>query len=265
MDLCSLASGSSGNCIFVGDDKTSVLIDVGVSAKLAESGLNTIDKTLKDIDGILITHEHSDHIRGAGVAARKLGVPIYGTRGTIEAMKRCSSLGKVDQGLYREIRPDENFQIGNLEIAPFRISHDAAEPVAYRVNGGGKSVAVVTDLGIFTQYTVDHLVGLDAVLIEANHDVRMLQVGGYPYYLKQRILGDHGHLSNENAGRLLCRILHDDLRHVLLGHLSQENNYEALAYESVCAEVTLGDNPYRASDFRIGVARRDAVSETIHI
>lgn len=265
MNLCSIASGSSGNCIFIGTEQTSLLVDIGISAKQAETGLHTIDRTLKDIDGILVTHEHSDHIRGVGVAARKVGIPIYGTKGTLEAIKNCSSLGKIDEGLYREISPDEIFQVGDMEIVPFRISHDAADPVAYRVNSGEKSAAVVTDLGVYNDYIVDHLQGLDAVLLEANHDVRMLQAGVYPYYLKQRILSNHGHLSNENAGRLLCRILHDNLKSVFLGHLSKENNYEALAYETVCTEVTLGDNPYRANDFKIQVARRSEASEPVYI
>ena len=265
MNLCSIASGSSGNCIFIGTEQTSLLVDIGISAKQAETGLHTIDRTLKDIDGILVTHEHSDHICGVGVAARKAGIPIYGTKGTLEAIKNCSSLGKIDEGLYREISPDEIFQVGDMEIVPFRISHDAADPVAYRVNSGEKSAAVVTDLGVYNDYIVDHLQGLDAVLLEANHDVRMLQAGVYPYYLKQRILSNHGHLSNENAGRLLCRILHDNLKSVFLGHLSKENNYEALAYETVCTEVTLGDNPYRANDFKIQVARRSEASEPVYI
>ena len=265
MELCCIASGSSGNCIFIGTEQTSLLVDIGISAKQAETGLHTIDRTLKDIDGILVTHEHSDHIRGVGVAARRAGIPIYGTKGTLEAIKNCSSLGKIDEGLYREISPDEIFQVGDMEIVPFRISHDAADPVAYRVNSGEKSAAVVTDLGVYNDYIVDHLQGLDAVLLEANHDVRMLQAGVYPYYLKQRILSNHGHLSNENAGRLLCRILHDNLKSVFLGHLSKENNYEALAYETVCTEVTLGDNPYRANDFKIQVARRSEASEPVYI
>ena len=265
MNLCSIASGSSGNCIFIGTEQTNLLVDIGISAKQAETGLHTIDRTLKDIDGILVTHEHSDHIRGVGVAARRAGIPIYGTKGTLEAIKNCSSLGKIDEGLYREISPDEIFQVGDMEIVPFRISHDAADPVAYRVNSGEKSAAVVTDLGVYNDYIVDHLQGLDAVLLEANHDVRMLQAGVYPYYLKQRILSNHGHLSNENAGRLLCRILHDNLKSVFLGHLSKENNYEALAYETVCTEVTLGDNPYRANDFKIQVARRSEASEPVYI
>ena len=124
---------------------------------------------------------------------------------------------------------------------------------------------IATDLGKYNDYIIENLQGLDALLLEANHDIRMLQVGKYPYYLKQRILGDRGHLSNENAGRLLCRLLHDNLKAIFLGHLSRENNYEELAYETVCSEVTLGDNPYKSKDFRIQVAKRDFVSDVVTV
>ena len=133
------------------------------------------------------------------------------------------------------------------------------------MNHKNQSVGIVTDLGVYSDYTIGHLRGLDAVLMEANHDIRMLQVGPYPYYLKQRILGKQGHLSNENAGRLLCEILHDGMKAVMLGHLSRENNYEELAFETVCQEVTLGDNPYKAKDFFISVAKRDEVSALVTI
>lgn len=265
MDFCSIASGSSGNCVFAGTDHTGLLVDAGISARQVEKGLNSIGRTAREMDGVLITHEHSDHIKGVGVLARKYGLPIYGTEGTLRAVKNCSSLGVIDDSLFCEIRADEPFEVGDMEILPFSIPHDAADPVAYRMNSSGKSVAVVTDLGVYTDYIVNHLQDLDAVLLEANHDIHMLQVGSYPYYLKQRILGKRGHLSNENAGRLLCRILHDNLKRIYLGHLSRENNYEALAYEAVCSEVTLGDNPYKAKDFMIQVARRDAVSEPVHV
>lgn len=265
MNLCSIASGSSGNCIYIGSDRSSVLVDVGISGKRIEAGLNSIERKTAEMDGILITHEHSDHIQGLGVVARKHHIPIYATGGTIEAIREKGGLGKIDDSLFHEIRPDEHFQIGNLEILPFTISHDAAEPVAYRVSHERQSVGIITDLGEYSDYTVDHLKELDAVLVEANHDINMLQVGRYPYYLKQRILGKRGHLSNENAGRLLCEILHDKMKAVLLGHLSQENNYEELAFETVCQEVTLGDNPYRAKDFFISVARRNEVSAFVSI
>ena len=150
-------------------------------------------------------------------------------------------------------------------IHPFTSPHDAAQPVGYRLAYGTKSVGIATDLGKYTDYMIENLENLDALLLESNHDVNMLQVGPYPYLLKQRILGDRGHLSNENAGRLLGRILHDGMKAVLLGHLSQENNYEELAFETVCQEVTFGDNPYKASDFDISIARRDRVSRTVEI
>lgn len=263
MRLCSIASGSSGNCIYVGSERTHLLIDTGISGKKVEFGLNSLDLTTKDLDGIFITHEHSDHIKGLGVIARKCQVPIYATPGTIRAMEKDASLGKMPEGIFHPIEADEDFFLGDMKLHPFRISHDAAEPVGYRVEHGQSRVAVATDMGKYNEYTVRQLSNLDALLLESNHDVRMLQVGAYPYYLKQRILGEKGHLSNESAGQLLCRILHDHLKAVLLGHLSKENNYEALAYETVCAEVTMGENEYKAGDFNIAVASRDRLSDVV--
>ena len=183
----------------------------------------------------------------------------------MNAIANCSSLGTIDAGLYREIHVDEDFQVGDVTVHPFEIPHDAAQPSAYRISHEETSVAVVTDLGVFSDYIIENMKGLDAVLLEANHDIRMLQAGPYPYYLKQRILGTHGHLSNENAGRLLCRVLHDNLKHIFLGHLSKENNYDALAYETVCMEVTMGENPYKASDFQICVAERSEISQLVTV
>jgi len=265
MRLCSIASGSSGNCIYVGSDTTHLLVDVGISGKRTELGLNSLGITAGELDGILVTHEHADHISGLGVLSRRYGIPIYATNGTIEEMKRCRSLGNVDENLFHIIRADEKFTIKDLVIDPMRISHDAAEPVAYRVRYGDKKVAVATDMGLYNDYIVESLKGMDAILLEANHDVNMLQVGPYPYYLKQRILGDRGHLSNENCGRLLSRILHDDMKGILLGHLSQENNLPELAYETVRVEITLGDNPYKADDFRMQIANRSEVTPAIEV
>ena len=265
MRLCSIASGSSGNCIYVGSDCAHVLIDAGISGRRVEAGLNSLELTGRDLDGILITHEHSDHIKGLGVIARKYGIPIYATGGTVDAMVRSGSLGKIPEGIFREIREDEPFLIKDLVINPFTIPHDAAQPVGYRLECGEHSVGIATDLGKYNEYIIENLQNLDALLLEANHDIRMLQVGRYPYYLKQRIMGDRGHLSNENAGQLLCRLLHDNLKAVFLGHLSKENNYEELAYETVCSEVTMGDNPYKSKDFNIQVAKRDYISETVTV
>ncbi len=265
MRLCSIASGSSGNCIYVGSEAAHLLVDVGISGKRIEKGLRELGLTGKDIDGILITHEHADHIQGLGVIARKFEIPVYATEGTIRAIKDCEGLGKVDGELFQTIQEDRKFTIKDLTVNPMRISHDAAQPVGYRIAYGSKKVAVCTDLGVYNEYTVECLKGMDALLLEANHDVNMLQVGPYPYYLKQRILGDRGHLSNENAGRLLSRILHDELQTVLLGHLSKENNLPELAFESVRMEINMGDNPYAAGDFDIRVAGRSELSPVIHI
>ncbi|MDR0923342.1 MAG: MBL fold metallo-hydrolase [Hungatella sp.] len=265
MRLVSIASGSSGNCIYVGSDSTHILVDAGISNKRIELGLNEIGIKGSELTGIVITHEHSDHTKGLGVLARKYGVPIYGTRETLEEISKQKYLGEYPRELFCAIRPDVDFNVGDLEVKPFSIDHDASNPVAYRIQHDRKSVAVATDMGHYDQYIIEHLQGLDAVLIESNHDVNMLQAGPYPYYLKRRILGDHGHLSNENAGRLLCCILHENLKKVLLGHLSKENNYEELAYETVRLEITEGDNPFKASDFSIAVAKRDQMSEIITV
>ena len=164
MRLCSIASGSSGNCIYTGTDDTHLLVDAGVSAKKIEAGLKDLELEGHDIQGLLITHEHSDHIKGVGVLARRYGFPIYATQGTIDQMKGMSSLGAIDEGLYHTIRPDETFSIGDVEVEPFHISHDAADPVAYRFESNGKSAAVATDMGIYNDYIVEHLKGLDIVI-----------------------------------------------------------------------------------------------------
>ncbi len=265
MRLCSIASGSSGNCIYVGSEATHLLVDVGISGKRTETGLNSLGITGRDLDGILITHEHVDHISGLGVMVRKYGIPIYATPGTIAAIQSNSGVGKLDSSLFREVKEDEKLIIKDLSVNPMRISHDAAQPVAYRISYGSKKIGICTDLGVYNDYTVECLKGMNALLLEANHDVNMLQVGPYPYYLKQRILGDRGHLSNENSGRLLSRILHDGLENILLGHLSKENNLPELAYEAVRMEITMGDNPYHANDFRLQVAKRSDVSPVINI
>lgn len=265
MDFFSAASGSSGNCICLGSDQCHVMIDAGISGKRIEEGMNTYDYTTSDMDGVLITHEHSDHIQGLGVVARKYGLPIYATKGTADAILQSSSVGKIDPSLFHVIEAGKTFFIGNLEIYPMSISHDAADPVAYLVSDGRHRVGVVTDLGYYDDDIVSHMEDLDALLLEANHDIHMLQVGAYPYPLKQRILGERGHLSNETSGQLLGQILHDGMQHILLGHLSKENNYDELAYETVRLEISLGDNPYRGNDFPIEVAKRDRPSSLIRL
>lgn len=257
MRLLSIASGSSGNCIYVGDDTTHLLIDAGISGKRIEEGLNTIGLSAKDIDAVFVTHEHIDHIAGVGVLARKYKLPVYGTKGTMEGILETKSVGKISGELLHPIRSDEMVSIGSLHIDPMPVSHDAREPVAYRIYGGGKRIGIITDLGYYTDDIVSGLQNMDALFVEANHDENMLMVGPYPYPLKRRILGNQGHLSNENSGRLLSKLLNDHLKYIVLGHLSKENNMPELAYEAVRLEIEMSENRYRAEDFSLMVAKRN--------
>lgn len=265
MNLVSITSGSSGNCIYVGSDDTHVLVDVGISGKRIKDGLNSIGIEPDELSGILITHEHSDHIQGLGVMARKYGIPIYATKGTISGIIESKSLGDIPMELFTIIEADEKFFIDDLEINPVKISHDAKEPVAYRIGHNNKSIGICTDLGMYNDYIVDSFKGVNAILLEANHDVNMLQVGRYPYSLKRRILSDKGHLSNENSGRLLCELLHDDLSTILLGHLSEENNLAELAYETVRLEILMNECKYKPEDFELIVASRAERSKLVAV
>lgn len=263
MRMLSIASGSSGNAIYVGSERTHLLVDAGISGKRIEEGLNKAALTGADLAGILVTHEHIDHVKSLGVMARKHQVPIYATQKTIDRMASEHNLGKVDWELFHPVRADHPFTIGDVEIEPMKISHDAADPVAYRFYQGQKRCAVCTDLGTYSDYTVKALQNMDVLLLESNHDVRMLELGPYPYPLKQRILSDHGHLSNECSGRLLSELLHDGIRKVFLGHLSGENNHPDLAYEAVRLEITMGPAPYKGDDFDIAVASRHNPGDVI--
>ena len=265
MRMCSIASGSSGNCIYVGNEDTHLLVDTGISKKRVEKGLESLSLSGENITGIVVTHEHSDHIQGLGVFSRKYKVPIYATEGTIRGIERSTSLGKLPNGLIRPICADEGFMLGSIKVHPFAIPHDANEPVGYRLESDHKAVAVATDLGDYDQYILSKLQNLDALLIEANHDIHMLEMGSYPYPLKQRILSEKGHLSNESSGRLLCNIIHKGLKNIILGHLSKDNNYARLAYETVRLELHLGLGVGIESQINLQVANRDTVSQVISI
>lgn len=266
MDFCSIASGSSGNCIFAGSDETALLIDAGISCKRIAEGLAGIGRSLSDLTGILITHEHSDHISGLGVLSRKVQIPIYATAATIRQIMRYAPIGKVDPALFRVITADTPFTIGDMRAEAFHISHDAADPVAYRIEQGGKAAAVATDMGCYDDYTIRHLKDLDVALVESNHDVNMLEVGPYPYPLKRRIMSEKGHLSNEAAGHLLTQILSPRMQAVYLGHLSQNNNYDALAYATVTTEIDADEDcEVRSHDLPIMVADRSHPMELVTV
>ena len=262
MRVMTIASGSSGNCVYAGDDTTHILIDAGISRKKVEEGLKRLDLSLDDIDAVLVTHEHSDHISGLGVLERKRAIPIYATGGTIQGIKDAP-LGRLPEEIYHEVECKRTFSIGSLTIRAAATSHDALCPCAYRVESGKKAFGLVTDLGTYGEDIIEAFFGVNCMVLEANHDIRMLETGSYPYPLKRRILGDKGHLSNESAGRLLDRLLGNSMQEILLGHLSKENNYPNLAYETVKTEIDMSGSEFHSRDFKIGVAGRDVPSHII--
>lgn len=224
----SLFSGSSGNSSFVSFGDTKLLIDAGCSAKQLTQGLEQIGVSPAELSGILVTHEHIDHIKGIGVLAKRHGLDVYASSGTWEAMAP-----KVEGLLPRqriEFYPQEDFYIGGVNVLPFSISHDAAQPVGFCLECGGKKVSFATDLGHTTSEIIDRAAHSDVLLLEANHDVDMLKNGQYPYALKRRILGNKGHLSNDACADTLKRLLPLGVRNVFLGHLSRDNNVPELAY-----------------------------------
>ncbi len=253
MKLCSISSGSDGNCIYVGGKDTNILVDAGISGKKIEAGLSDIDVDPSKIDGIFVTHEHGDHIAGVGVMARRYHIPIYSTVETIYAMLHTKNVGKIPAELLHYVEPDQKLILKDMEICPFSISHDAANPVAYTFEQDGHKMGVATDLGTYDAYTLEHLRDSEILLLEANHDVNMLQVGPYPYILKQRILGRKGHLSNMVSANLLCDIINEKMKHIILGHLSKDNNFPDLAYETVKCE--LEEKGYKCKSGFLSVAK----------
>lgn len=237
MQLYSIASGSSGNCIYVGTEESGILIDAGISMKRIREGLEAQYLSLDKIQAIFITHEHTDHISGLGPVLRKVPIPVYSTRETIAAIWDKGGMKDVSEDLFHILEPGEPFRFRDMEIMPVPISHDAANPVCYTVQAEGKKIGVATDMGCYTAELVDHLQNCDSLLLEANHDINLLQVGSYPYTLKMRILGERGHLSNDASARLIQKLLHPGLQYVVLGHLSKENNFPELAYKTVSYEL----------------------------
>lgn len=264
MRLVSLASGSDGNSTYIGSENTHILVDAGISNKKIETRLNELGLCGKDISGIFLTHEHSDHISGLEVFVRKNEIPVYASEGTLRYLKERDKYSKI-KDYFHIIQSKKYTSLGDLEVLAFDIDHDANEPFGYRVECENKKIAVATDLGRYTKDIVDNLLNLDALLIEANHDIRMLETGPYPYELKRRILSERGHLSNENSGKLICEILNENIKKIFLGHLSDKNNLPELALESVRYEIFADERPYNPEDFDIEVAKRDALSEICYV
>ncbi len=266
MFLYSIASGSSGNSIYIGSDNgKGVLIDAGVSKKRIVEGMENINLSVENIGAVFITHEHSDHIKGLGPLLRKYDLPVYATAKTIDFILNSGKCGKLNSDCFFPVEKDVPVMIDGMEITPFAISHDALDPVCYTCSYDNKKIAVATDLGTYDDYTLGHIGDSDGMLLEANHDITMLEAGSYPYELKYRILGDKGHLSNDACAGVLKDLKHGKEKKVLLGHLSNENNYPALAYETVRYELenNLGDEFKEL--FKLGVAKRDVPTTPFYV
>jgi phosphoribosyl 1,2-cyclic phosphodiesterase len=236
MRLCLLASGSKGNCLYLETDSCHLLIDAGLSGREALARLSSIGVAPESLDGILIAHEHTDHVRGVGALARRLKIPVLVGSRTHEAARHV--IGKVD---LVEFDPGSAFPFKGLSIDPFPITHDACDPVGFRIEGGEGCIGFATDLGIATRLTQEKLKGCRALVLEFNHDEEMLQNGPYPWHLKQRIRSRHGHLSNAEGASLLEELLHPGLECVFLSHLSEVNNDPALAM-TAARELVGGQN-----------------------
>ena len=236
MKFCPIASGSSGNCVYVGTETTHLLIDAGLSGKRTEAGLSYIFRKFGEvpkITGILVTHEHSDHVSGVGILSRRYNLPVYASANTWRFFLRHGTIGEVAPNLRKTVIPGEIIEIGDMEILAFEVPHDASQPVGYHICGNGFKAAVATDMGYVTDTVRNLLRDVNVMLIESNHDVEMLQNGRYPKALKERVAGSRGHLSNVAAGALLADVADGGSKHIFLGHLSEENNRPMIALDTV--------------------------------
>lgn len=234
--FCTLFSGSSGNAVYLSTDQGSILIDCGMSGRQTLDAMRQNGLSPEELKAILITHEHSDHVKGAGILARRLGLPIYATEGTWTGME--AAVGDIPPQHRVVITAGESFFLNDLEILPFSIPHDANDPTGYRIYTPRTSVAVATDLGYFADSVRDAVTGAEVVLLESNHDPDMLRQNAfYPAQLKKRILGKKGHLSNESGAEAAVALAKSGTRHLLLGHLSSENNTPDLAYRTALSAL----------------------------
>ena len=261
--FCPLFSGSSGNALFIGAGDTRILIDAGMPGKAIERALNEIGVLPETLTAIAVTHEHSDHVKGVGIMSRKYHIPVYANERTWNAMAR--TVGDIAPRNRRMFEDEEDFYIGDLALYPFSIPHDAADPVGYKVYYGGRSVATATDMGYMKKSVLKTLSGVDVLLLESNHDPDLLmQNPHYSLYLKQRILGNHGHLSNAASAEALVSLCESGVRQVLLGHLSGENNTPELAL-STATDRLCREGVRLNEEITVGIAWRDRVSRKFEI
>ena len=262
-NFCSLYSGSSGNSSLVQGNNTNILVDAGESAKKIENALSSINVPINTVDAIVVTHEHSDHIKSIGTISKKYNIPVYATEKTWKAMPEQSA--KIDPSLIRTFSTSRNFQIGDIEITPFSIPHDAADPCGFNLMCDNKKISIATDLGHITPELINRITDSSFVLLESNYDPEILRYSRYPYYLKHRISGEYGHLSNSDAGKFIAKLYKSNplLSSVMLGHLSKENNFPELAYKTVVEELIA--DKVALSKLSINVAIRNTTSDLIKI
>ena len=258
-NFCSLYSGSSGNSLFVESENTKLLVDAGVSSKKIETALTNLEIDPSSINGILITHEHSDHVQGLGTFAKKFNLPVY--QKTLDAMPNQKD--KISEKNIKIIKNEEKFEIGDLKIKPFSIPHDAANPCGFYIIHDNKKISIATDIGHMTNGIIKNLEDSIFIMLEANYDPEVLKFSKYPYILKSRIAGPTGHLPNEMAGKTIAHLLNSGLQQAILGHLSKESNFPELAYKTVIDEVISSN--YDENSLKLSVASRDIPGNKIII
>jgi phosphoribosyl 1,2-cyclic phosphodiesterase len=226
---CPLGSGSRGNCIYIGTPKTKILLDAGLSGRQIRERLSRIGVELEQIDAVVMTHEHTDHTQGLKVLAGRLGIPVVANGETAKAIESDATC----KMRFKLFTTGESFEINDLEIHPFSIQHDAADPVGFTMQFGGLRLGFCTDLGMATSLVASRLTGCDYIYVEANHDEELVLASSRPDVYKTRVLGRQGHLSNSDCAQLLHQIMHPGLKHVHLAHLSQECNRPQLALDTI--------------------------------
>ena len=261
LNFCSLYSGSSGNSLFVETQNTKLLVDAGVSCKKIENALQDIKVDPSSIDGILITHEHTDHVQGLGTLSRKFDLPVFVNQETLDAMPKQKD--KIPDKNIKTFKISDKFEIGDLLIDPFSIPHDAANPCGFNIYKDDKKISIATDIGHMTNNILKSLEGSLFLMLEANYDPEVLRCSSYPFSLKSRIAGPTGHLPNEMAGKTISYLLKSGLKNAILGHLSKESNFPELAYQTVLDELIRND--YNANSLSLGVASRDTHSKLIEL
>ena len=250
-----------GNCLYVESDNTKLLIDAGVSLKKIEKGLDTINVSPSSLDGILVTHEHSDHIQSLGNLSKKFNLPVFANSETFDAMPKQTD--KISTENINKFKIKQKFSINDIEITPFAIPHDAANPCGFNISCNDDKISIATDIGHMTNEILKQLEGSKFVLLESNYDTEVLKLSKYPFSLKQRIAGPNGHLSNEVASKVINYLLHDNLKTAMLGHLSKESNFPELAYQTVVNELINSNSD--VSKLSLSVASRNEPSNLIHI